>query len=298
MTEFSHDVFASSHEGLRCAFGERFWTLAHGRRLRLGPRAVLMGILNVTPDSFSDGGRFAGDPERAEEAAHAMVEAGAEIVDVGGESTRPGADPVSPAEEQRRVLPVIERLAAAGRCLVSVDTYRAETAALAVAAGAHIVNDVWGLQRDAGMATLAARTGVGLCIMHTGREREKLADVIDDQFAFLGRSLRLASDAGISADRIVLDPGFGFAKDTTENLRLMMRCAELHALGYPLLVGTSRKRFVRAGLRDERGVDHATAATSVLLRERGAAIFRVHDVAANRDALALVDAALAVGEAK
>ena len=179
----------------------------------LAARRVVMGVLNVTPDSFSDGGRF-DTLEQALAQARRMVGEGAAIVDVGGESTRPGAAPVTADEEQARVLPVIEALAGRTRLLISVDTYRAETARLAVAAGAHIVNDVWGLQREPISPRVAAETGAGLVIMHTGRGRQKLPDVIDDQFVFLKRSLEIAAAAGVADDQIVLDPGFGFAKDT------------------------------------------------------------------------------------
>jgi dihydropteroate synthase len=176
-----------------------------------------------------------------------------------------------------------------------VDTYREETARLAVAAGAHIVNDVWGLQREPGIARVAADTGAGLVIMHTGREREKLADPVEDQFLFLRRSLEIAREAGIDDARIVLDPGFGFAKETPEdNLDLMARFEELHALGFPLMAGTSRKRFIGAITgREAPHRDAGTAATSVILRLKGAQLFRVHDVAINMDALAVADAMLA-----
>lgn len=209
-------------------------------------------------------------------------------------STRPGAEPVSAAEEQARILPIIEALAADGAALISVDTYREETARLAVAAGAHIVNDVWGLQREQGIARVAAETGAGLVIMHTGREREKLPDVIADQFAFLSKSLEIARHAGIADDSIVLDPGFGFAKDPEENLQVMARFGELSALGYPLMAGTSRKRFVgHVTGREGDARDVGTAATSAILRLRGADLFRVHNVAINMDALAFADAMLA-----
>ncbi|MBB4649065.1 dihydropteroate synthase [Aminobacter niigataensis] len=269
------------------------WQLAHGRHVDLGDRALVMGILNVTPDSFSDGGAFDA-PARAIEQARRMVAEGAVIVDVGGESTRPGAAPVSPAEEQDRVLPVISQLASSGDVLISVDTYREETARLAVAAGAHVVNDVWGVQREPGIARVAAETGAGLVIMHTGRGRAKLADVIDDQFAFLRRSLEIAREAGVRDEQIMLDPGFGFAKDENENLELMARFSELCELGYPLLAGTSRKRFVgHVTGREAADRDAGTAATSVILRMKGAQIFRVHNVAINVDALAFADAMLA-----
>lgn len=272
------------------------WKLAHGRSLALGPRAVLMGVLNVTPDSFSDGGRYF-QPGEARAHALRLVAEGAAIVDIGGESTRPGAAAVSPEEEQARVLPLVMALAEEP-VLLSVDTYRAATARLAVGAGAHIVNDVTGLSHDAAMADVVAETGAGLVIMHTGRGRAKLADVIDDQLHFLGAAVERARRAGVPDASIVLDPGFGFAKETTqENVELMARFEALHALGFPLMAGTSRKRFVGAVLggrpADER--DAGTAATSVILRMKGAALFRVHDVAANRDALLFADAVLAHG---
>ncbi|PRD41561.1 dihydropteroate synthase [Phyllobacterium phragmitis] len=280
----------------------REWRLAHGRSLILGDEAVIMGILNVTPDSFSDGGLY-DDLPRALAAAHTMLEEGAAIVDVGGESTRPGALAVDAATEQARILPVIEALAKNTDCLISVDTYREETARLAVAAGAHIVNDVWGLQREpdiangeSGIADLAAMTGAGLVIMHTGRERERDRDVIADQFAFLNRSLEIARAAGVEENRIVLDPGFGFAKDGHENVTLMARFAELQRFGFPLLVGTSRKRLVGAMTgREAADRDVGTAATSAILRLAGADIFRVHNVGMNRDALAVSDAILKCG---
>ncbi|KXF76996.1 dihydropteroate synthase [Paramesorhizobium deserti] len=270
----------------------REWRLAHGRSLILGEEAVIMGILNVTPDSFSDGGLH-DDLPRALTAARAMLDAGAAIIDVGGESTRPGAVPVDAETEQARILPVIATLAQDTDCLISVDTYREETARLAVKAGAHVVNDVWGLQREPGIANLAAETGAGLVIMHTGRERERDPDVIADQFAFLDRSLEIAKAANVEESRIVLDPGFGFAKDSEENIALMARFAELRTFGFPLLVGTSRKRLIGAMTgREAADRDVGTAATSAILRLAGADIFRVHNVAVNRDALVVADAIL------
>ncbi|SIQ13428.1 Dihydropteroate synthase [Rhizobium sp. RU20A] len=270
------------------------WTLAHGRSLTLGPAGHLMAIINVTPDSFSDGGaHFSIDS--AVEAALAAHQNGAAILDIGGESTRPDAEPVTAAEEQARVLPVIAALRdALPDAILSIDTYRAETAERAVLAGAHIVNDVHGLQREPDIARVAARHGAGLCIMHTGRGREKLTDVVADQFAFLDRSLEIAAAAGIADSQILLDPGFGFAKDADENLLLMARFGDLHRFGRPFLVGTSRKRFLGAVTgRQAHERDAATAATTALLRAAGAAVFRVHDVAINRDALRVADAMLA-----
>ncbi|ESY02862.1 dihydropteroate synthase [Mesorhizobium sp. LNJC399B00] len=272
----------------------RRWQLAHGRHLELGEKAIVVGILNVTPDSFSDGGLFI-TPDQAVAQARRMAQEGAAVIDIGGESTRPGASPVTAEEEQGRILPVIAALAGSGEALISVDTYREETARLAVAAGAHIVNDVWGLQREPGIARVAAETGAGLVIMHTGRERQKLPDVIADQFLFLKASLEIARRSGVADDHIVLDAGFGFAKETAEeNLDLMARFSELKELGFPLMAGTSRKRFIGTVTGREAGARAAgTAATSVILRLKGADLFRVHDVAINMDALAVADAMLA-----
>jgi dihydropteroate synthase len=272
------------------------WQLAHNRTLRLGPSAIIMGILNVTPDSFSDGGQFA-QVDAALIQARAMLADGATIIDIGGESTKPNAVAVSALEEQRRVLPLIEALA--GEAILSIDTYREETARLAVRAGAHIVNDVWGLQREPGIAKVAAETGAGLCIMHTGRDRTKLADAIDDQRYFLRQSLEIAMAAGIASETIVLDPGFGFAKETSDdNIELMVRFRELKDLGFPLMVGTSRKRFLGTITgREVQERDVATAASSAILRLAGADLFRVHNVAFNRDALLLSDAMLGMKRA-
>jgi dihydropteroate synthase len=271
----------------------RRWQLAHGRSLEFGAEALIMGILNVTPDSFADGGRYLA-PEKALRQAERMRKEGAAIIDVGGESTRPGARPVTAREEQARILPVIEALVSDG-AIVSVDTYRAETARLAVAKGVHLVNDVWGAQREPDIARVAADTGAGLVLMHTGRERRKEPDVIADQFAFLEKSIAIARAAGVADEAIVLDPGFGFAKETpADNLELMARFEELEALGFPFAVGTSRKRFI-GGVTGREGDDRdaGTAATSAILRLKGAVLFRVHNVAINVDALKIADAMLA-----
>lgn len=276
------------------AIGKGIWRLAHGRSLELGDRGWLMAIVNVTPDSFSDGGDHE-TAARAIEHALACVEEGAVIIDIGGESTRPGAAPVTEEAEKARVLPVISALAKRSDVLISIDTYRASTALAAIEAGAHIINDVWAAQREPEIADVAARTGAGLCLMHSGRERQKLDDVIADQRFFLERSLAICDAAGVPRDTIVLDPGFGFAKETAdENFALMARFEELASFGLPLLAGTSRKRFLGTATgRDARDRDVATAATTAILRLMGASLFRVHNVAINRDALAVADAMLA-----
>lgn len=275
------------------SFDARQWQLAHGRRLELGPKAVTMGILNVTPDSFSDGGSYV-DTAVALDHARSMIGQGAAIIDVGGESTRPGSASVSAEEEERRVLPVIEALARDTDAFISVDTYRASMARKSIEAGAHIINDIWGLQYEPAMAEVAAETGAGLIVMHNSRDRTKSPDPIDDQFEYLKSSLEIAVRAGIADENIVLDPGFGFGKDAEENIDLLDRFGELGALGFPLLAGTSRKRFIGSITgRDAAERDAGTAATSAILRMKGAAIFRVHDVAMNVDALKVADAIVA-----
>ena len=271
----------------------KIWHLAHGRSLEFGEKSVIMGILNVTPDSFSDGGHHS-EFETALAAAGKMIEDGATLIDVGGESTRPGAESVDAITEQGRVVPVIKALTERFGCIISVDTYRASTARAAVEAGAHIVNDVWGLQREPAIADVARETGAGLVIMHTTREREIDPDVIEDRAVFLNKSLEIAAAAGIDRSRIILDPGFGFGKTVEDDVVLMARMEELQRFGYPWLVGTSRKRFVGTitGETDPLKRDIATSATSVALRLAGADIFRVHNVAFNRDALAVADAIL------
>jgi len=270
---------------------KHIWHLAHGRTLALTDQAVIMGILNITPDSFSDGGSYA-DVDSAVAAVRDMIEQGAQIIDIGGETTKPNAQSIDPATEQARILPVIKALKEISDVILSVDTYHAQTAQRAVDAGVHIINDVWGLQKEPDIARIAAQTGAGIVIMHTGREREKLADVIEDQTHFLKKSLAIATATGIKTEQIVLDPGFGFAKSRQENVTLMKRAAELHQFGLPLLAGTSRKRFLGTitGKEEVKERDHATCATSVILRMADFDIFRVHNVAVNRDVLALADA--------
>lgn len=269
------------------------WQLAHGRNLQLGTKSVIMGILNVTPDSFSDGGQY-NDVDKALAVAEKMLDDGATIIDVGGESTRPGAEAVDAETEAARVVPVIRALTERFGCIISIDTYRASTAKRAIEAGAHIVNDVWGLQKEPQLAEVARETSAGLVIMHSSRDRGTNPDVIADQFEFLGRSLEIAGRAGIETSRIVLDPGFGFGKDKDDDIALMAHMEALQRFGYPLLVGTSRKRFIGAITEqaDPLKRDVGTAATSVATRLAGASIFRVHNVAFNRDALAVADAIL------
>ncbi len=262
-----------------------------------GADFTLMGIVNVTPDSFSDGGTF----ESASAAiAHArrLVAEGAEIVDVGGESTRPGADPVPAGAELRRVLPVIEGIVDAG-AQVSVDTMKLEVARAAVEAGATYVNDVTAFRHEPGMAAFVAERGLDCCLMHmlgeprTMQVDPRYDDVVSDVKAFLEERLAFAVAEGVAEERIMLDPGIGFGKTLEHNLELLRRLDELAALGRPLVVGVSRKSFIgRITGRDvaERAV--GTAAANVLALERGARVFRVHDVAVTRDALEVATATL------
>ena len=231
-----------------------------------------------------------------------MASKGAAIIDIGGESTKPNAQPVDAQIEQSRILPVIETLSGSSQedadadrkgFVLSVDTYRAETAAMAVAAGAHIINDVWGCQREPALAEVAASTNAGLVIMNTRRERPVLDDLLEDAMRFLERSVKIATRAGVRPEQIVLDPGFGFAPTIDHDIPILQRLELLHGLGFPLLVGTSRKRFLGALTgRDAEDRGAATAATSVVARQKGAAIFRVHDIDVNRDALIVADAVI------
>jgi dihydropteroate synthase len=264
-------------------------------------RPVILGILNVTPDSFSDGGRFAG-VETAVQQAEAMIREGATIVDVGGESTRPGrATDVPQDEELRRVLPVIEALLRVSPdLLISVDTVKAAVARAALAAGAAIVNDVSALRLDPDMAGVVADTGAGLILMHSRGSILELAsyqhadyagDVVGAVLVELRDALARASKGGVHPDAVVIDPGLGFAKTVEQNLLLLDQLASLQALGRPVLVGPSRKRFVGAvtGLEVEDR-DRATATACALAYARGARLFRVHEVTAARESLALAHA--------
>lgn len=268
------------------------WQLAHGRSLQLGPKGIVMGILNVTPDSFSDGGKFS-DINTAVKRAKLMYRQGAAIIDVGGESTRPGAEKITAKQEQARVLPIIEALSQTSDCLISIDTYRASTAKLAIKAGAHIINDVWGLQKNKNIGPLIAKAKAGCVLMHTGRERVRDSDPLTDQFDFLEKTLNIAKASQIESDQIILDPGFGFAKNTDENIALLANLEALLKLGHHILTGASRKRFIgEITGRAATSRDTATAATTVIARLKGSAIFRVHNVKANIDALAVADAVL------
>lgn len=256
---------------------------------------LVMGILNVTPDSFSDGGSYL-SAEAAVAHGFALRAAGADIVDVGGESTRPGAEPVPVAEEIRRVVPVIGELAKGG-CIVSVDTMKPEVASAAIAAGASILNDVAGL-RDPSMVAVAAETGVGVVIMHmrglpgTMQTAPEYEDVIGEIRDYLGASAERAIDRGVRKGSIVVDPGVGFGKQLGHNLEILRRLDEFSRLGFPIMIGTSRKAFLGAITGKERPTDRdlATAVTVAMAVERGASIVRVHEPASAREAVAVARA--------
>jgi len=260
--------------------------------LTLGTRTLIMGILNVTPDSFSDGGLW-NNPARAIEHALRMVEQGADIIDIGGESTRPGHEPVSLDEELARVLPIIESIhAAAPHILISIDTYKAEVARQAIEAGAHIINDVWGCKADPDMAGVMAKAEGPVILMHNRRDRN-YSHLVTDIIADLKESIHLALAAGVKPENIILDPGIGFAKDYKENLQTMMSLDTLTSLGYPLLLATSRKKFIRTAL--DLPVDdvvEGTAATVAFGIAQGCQIVRVHDVAAIKRTAIMCDAML------
>jgi dihydropteroate synthase len=246
---------------------------------KIGSRPVIMGILNLTPDSFSDGGRFQA-PGAALTHARNMVAEGCDIVDVGGESTRPGAVPVEAAEELRRVEPILTELARALDVPLSIDTYKAAVARRAAALGAILINDVWGLQHDPGMADAVAETQTAVVIMHNRERRDAAIDIVADIRRFFDRSLALAKAAGIPRERIILDPGVGFGKTSRQNVDAVARIGELRDYGLPVLIGVSRKSFL--GSLVEVGVEQrliATLAANLAAAVAGAAIFRVHDVA-------------------
>jgi dihydropteroate synthase len=264
-------------------------------------RPLLMGVINVTPDSFSDGGSFL-DPEDAIAQGLRLVQEGAHVLDIGGESTRPGADPVSEDEELWRVKPVLEGLVDSGATL-SIDTMKPGVAKAALELGAGIVNDVTAFRFAPDMAELVAEAGVDCCLMHMLGEPRTMQldpqydDVVSDVKAFLEERLAFAVDHGVDEQRVWLDPGIGFGKTIEHNLELLRRLDEIVAIGRPVVIGTSRKSFLgKITGRDVAERLPATIATNVLAYERGAAVFRVHDVAEVADALKVT--AATVGSAR
>ncbi len=261
------------------------------REFDLAKRTYVMGILNVTPDSFSDGGRY-DVLDAALIHAEEMIRDGSDIIDVGGESTRPGYTKISDEEEIARVVPVITAIKDRFDVPISIDTYKSAVARAAVAAGADLVNDIWGLKYDADMAKVIADTGVACCLMHN-RDNAEYTDFMEDMKADLRETIALAKAAGIADDKIMLDPGVGFAKSYENNLEAIRRVGELRELGYPVLLGTSRKSVIGLTL-DLPAAERVegTVATSVLGVAAGCSFVRVHDVKENGRAIKMTEAVL------
>ena len=262
------------------------------------PEPVLMGVVNVTPDSFSDGGEFL-DADAAVAHATQLAEDGAAILDVGGESTRPGADPVPVDVETQRVVPVVERLAQTAGLYVSIDTAKVAVAEAAIQAGARLVNDVTAFRADPEMAGLVASSGATCCLMHmqgeprTMQANPRYDEVVSDVKAFLEERLAFAVGEGVPEERVWLDPGIGFGKTLEHNLELLRRLDEIVAIGRPVVIGTSRKSFIgKLTGRTEKERLGGTIATNVMALERGATVFRVHDVREVSDALTVAAATL------
>ncbi|SDX84185.1 dihydropteroate synthase [Paenibacillus sp. CF384] len=269
---------------------ERGYVFPGGVQLALGTRTLIMGILNMTPDSFSDGGRY-NEVEAAVRHANQMVADGADIIDIGGESTRPGFEPVPLEEELKRVIPVIRAIRAAlPNIPISIDTYKAETADQALHAGAHIINDIWGLKGDPRMAEVAAAHRCPVIISHNRQARD-YSDLVTDVLADLRESIAIARKAGVSDEFIWLDPGIGFAKTYEDNLALMGKLDQLVAEGFPVLLGTSRKKFIREALQlNSNEITFGTAATTSLGIMQGCQIVRVHDIRENKQTALMSDA--------
>jgi len=277
-------------------FDSRFPNRAHSWRLRtqrltFGTRPLVMGIVNVTPDSFSDGGKFLAS-EAAIEQGLKLVSGGADILDIGGESTRPYSTPVDPQEELRRVIPVVQALSEQTDTPISIDTSKAGVAAEAVAAGAEIINDVTGVEGDPGMAAVAVQSGAGVCAMHmkgtpqTMQDDPTYDDVVEEIFQYLRQRRDALLAAGIERERICLDPGIGFGKTHQHNLTLLAACSRYHDLGFPLLVGPSRKAFIGKLLGDKEADRTAgTIGVGLALARQGVQIIRVHDVLEMKQAL-------------
>jgi dihydropteroate synthase len=265
------------------------------RSFNLNERPVIMGILNITPDSFSDGGKYK-TMDAALRQAEDMLREGADIIDVGGESTRPGHEPVDAAEETARVVPVLEAIRQRFDTPLSVDTYKASVAEAAVLAGADLINDIWGFKADPAMAKTASRLGVACCLMHNRHDMD-YGDFIPDMLDDLRGSISLALEAGVREDRIIIDPGLGFAKNYEHNLIVMNNLEKLLLLGYPVLLGASRKRFVgqATGVAQAAERDIGTAATTAIGVMKGCRIIRVHNVAMNRAAALMADHVIKAG---
>ncbi|MGB7605326.1 MAG: dihydropteroate synthase [Lutisporaceae bacterium] len=269
----------------------RKWTIKAGQHtINIGERTYIMGILNITPDSFSDGGDFV-DFDKAIAHAKQMVEDGADIIDIGGESTRPGFAEVSEKEEIQRVIPIISRLSKEINVPISVDTYKAKVAEKAIQAGATIINDIWGMQKEPQMAEVAARYNVPIILMHNQLGIEYSVDIMEEICMFFNKSIDMGLNAGIKRENMIIDPGIGFGKTPEQNVVVMARLGELNDLGCPILLGTSRKSFIGKilDLVPKERVD-GTVATTVMGIIQGTDIVRVHDVKENARAAKVTDA--------
>ena len=273
------------------SIGKEYNMIIGNKEFDLEHYFYVMGILNVTPDSFSDGGQYS-NLDDAFFQAESMIRDGAHILDVGGESTRPGHEKITDAEEIERIAPVIEGIKKRFDIAVSLDTYKSEVAKAGITAGADMINDIWGLKWDQNMADVIANAGVACCLMHN-RDNSNYEDLMSDVKKDIQESIDIARNAGIEASKIMIDPGIGFAKDLNQNLVVMNHLAQLKELGYPVLLGTSRKSMIGLTLDlpvDER--EEGTMATSVMGLMAGCCVFRVHDVKKNLRALQMAEAIL------
>ncbi|HZX21013.1 MAG TPA: dihydropteroate synthase [Clostridia bacterium] len=257
--------------------------------INFGQRTYIMGIVNITPDSFSDGGDFF-STEVAVAHAKKMIEQGADIIDIGGESSRPGHTRISTREELERVIPVIERIAEETDAIISLDTIRSEVAEEGLKRGVHIINDIWGLQEDSRMAEVVARYDAPIIIMHNKQDTHYKDDIIEEMKRFFKKSVQIALDAGISGDKIVLDPGIGFGKTAEQNIVVIRRLDEFKELGYPILLGTSRKSTLGKilGVPPKERLEGTLATTAIGIMQ-GADIIRVHDIEENLKAVKVTD---------
>lgn len=258
------------------------------KNFKLGERTYIMGILNVTPDSFSDGGKY-NEVEEAVKHAKELIEAGADIIDIGGESTRPGASYVTEDEEIARVVPIIRAIKENLDVIISIDTYKSKTAEEAIKAGADIINDIWGFKKDKNMAKVAAKYNVPCILMHN-RDDKPYNNIMEDVLEDLKESINIALEAGVKRNNIILDPGIGFAKTYEENLIVMNNVDKLKELDYPVLLGTSRKSMIGLTLNlpvNERV--EGTVATTVIGIMKGCEFIRVHDVLENKRAAVMTD---------
>ena len=261
------------------------------KEYKLGERTYIMGILNVTPDSFSDGGKF-NEIDAAVSQAKKLVEDGADIIDVGGESTRPGAEYVTEEEEIKRVVPIIKAIKKELDVTISIDTYKSKTAEEAIKAGADIINDIWGAKYDKNIAKVAAKYNVPIILMHN-RKAKPYEDLMKDVISDLQESIDIALEAGVKKENIILDPGIGFAKTYEENLVVMNNCEVIKEMGYPVLLGTSRKSMIGLTLNlpvNERV--EGTLATTVMGIMKGMEFIRVHDVLENKRVAVMTDTLL------